>query len=193
MKNNQGFTLVETMVALLILGILGLMASQGLGGAFRVKDTVEVQIKEHEAMIVMMKYLQNDCETMIKNIDEKLPPTYVQGNKYTWLMRHNSSGQTSGWQFVGYTLADNSLKRYATETYGNKEEAARILDSLVKDPDLGLASAQLSYQLSRVLRYSLTAYWHSFTQRSASGLQISIARIGDRSPLSTSCIAEGKL
>ena len=36
MKNNHGFTLIETMVALLILGILGLMASQGLGGAFRV-------------------------------------------------------------------------------------------------------------------------------------------------------------
>ena len=47
MKNHQGFTLIETMVALLILGILGLMASQGLGGAFRVKDSVEAQIKEH--------------------------------------------------------------------------------------------------------------------------------------------------
>ena len=46
MKNNHGFTLIETMVALLILGILGLMASQGLGGAFRVKDSVEGQIKE---------------------------------------------------------------------------------------------------------------------------------------------------
>ena len=77
MKNNQGFTLIETMVALLILGVLGLMASQGLGGAFRVKDTIESQIKAHEAVVVMMKYLQNDCETMVKNIDEKLPPSFI--------------------------------------------------------------------------------------------------------------------
>jgi prepilin-type N-terminal cleavage/methylation domain-containing protein len=57
MKNNQGFTLIETMVALLILGILGLMASQGLGGAFRVKDSVEGQIKDQEAVVVITAYL----------------------------------------------------------------------------------------------------------------------------------------
>ena len=59
MKNNQGFTLIETMVALLILGILGLMASQGLGGAFRVKDSVEGQIKDQDSLVVMLKHLQN--------------------------------------------------------------------------------------------------------------------------------------
>lgn len=193
MKNNQGFTLIETMVALLILGILGLMASQGLGGAFRVKDTVEGQIKDHEAMVIMLKYLQHDCETLVKNTDEKLPSTFVQGNKYTWLMRHSSSAQASGWQFVGYTLESNTLKRYTTAVYGNRQEAARVLDSLSKDPDLGLASAQMSYQLSGVLNYRMTAYWHSFNQRSVSGLQISLSRPGDRAPLSTSCIAEGKL
>jgi prepilin-type N-terminal cleavage/methylation domain-containing protein len=193
MKKNQGFTLIETMVALLVLGILGLMASQGLGSAFRVKDTVEAQIKDHESMVVMIKYLQNDCETMVKNADEKLLPTFIQGNKYTWLMRHSSSVQANGWQFVGYTLEDNTLKRFTTEAYRNKQEATSILESLSKDPDLGLASAQMSYQLTRVVNYNMTAYWHSFTRRSASGLQISLSRIGDRSPLSTTCIVEGKL
>jgi len=193
MKKNQGFTLIETMVALLVLGILGLMASQGLGSAFRVKDTVEGQIKDHESMVVMIKHLQNDCETMVKNADEKLLPTFIQGNKYTWLMRHSSSAQANGWQFVGYTLENNTLKRYTTEAYRNKQEATSILEALSKDPDLGLASAQISYQLARVVNYKMTAYWHSFTRRTASGLQISFSRIGDRSPLSTSCIVEGRL
>ncbi len=193
MKNNQGFTLIETMVALLILGVLGLMASQGLGGAFRVKDTIESQIKAHEAVVVMMKYLQNDCETMVKNIDEKLPPSFIQGNKYTWIMRHYSSFQVSGWQFVGYTLEENVLKRYATQAYSNKQDAARILDALSKDPDLGLASAQLSYQLSGVSQQKITAYWSAYTKRISLGLQISLSLIGNRAPLTSSCIAEGKL
>jgi prepilin-type N-terminal cleavage/methylation domain-containing protein len=193
MKKNQGFTLIETMVALLILGILGLMASQGLGSAFRVKDTVEGQIKDHESMVVMIKHLQNDCETMVKNVDEQLLPTFIQGNKYTWLMRHSKSVQGSGWQFVGYTLEDHTLKRYTTETYRNKQEAAQVLEALSKDPDLGLAAAQMSYQLTRVVNYKITPYWHSFKRRSASGLQISLSRIDDRSPVSASCIAEGKL
>ena len=193
MRNHQGFTLIETMVALLILGILGLMASQGLGGAFRVKDSVEVQIKEHEAIVVMLKHLQNDCEAMVKNTDEKLPPTFIQGNTYTWLMRHYSSVQANGWQFVGYIVEDNALNRYTTPSFSNKQEAAGILAALSTDPDLGLPSAQLSYQLPRVLRQKIEPYWSSYTKRSALGLQISITRLGNRNPLTSSCIAEGKL
>jgi prepilin-type N-terminal cleavage/methylation domain-containing protein len=193
MKNNHGFTLIETMVALLILGILGLMASQGLGGAFRVKDSVEGKIKDHEAVVVMLKHLQSDCEAMVKNADEKLPPTFIQGNTYTWLMRHYSSLQANGWQFVGYTVEDNTLKRYITQPFSNKQEAVVILAALTKDPDLGLASAQLSYQLPRVVRKKIEPYWSSYTKRSAIGLQISLSLVGNRNPLTSSCIAEGKL
>ena len=193
MKNNQGFTLIETMVALLILGILGLMASQGLGGAFRVKDNVEGQIKVQEAIVVMLKHLQNDCEAMVKNADEKLPPTFIQGNTYTWIMRHYSSAQANGWQFVGYTIEDNALKRYVTPPFINKQEAAGMLAALSTDPDLGLASAQLSYQLPQVTRQKIEPYWSSYTKRSAIGLQISLSLAGNRNPLTSSCIAEGKL
>jgi len=193
MKNNHGFTLIETMVALLILGVLGLMATQGLGGAFRVKDSVEEQIKEHEAVVVMLKHFQNDCEAMVKNADEKLQPTFIQGNTYTWLMRHYSSLQANGWQFVGYTVEDNTLKRYTTQPFSNKQEAVAILAALSKDPDLGLASAQLSYQLPRVFRQKIEPYWRSYTKRSAIGLQISLSLVGNRNPLTSSCIAEGKL
>jgi prepilin-type N-terminal cleavage/methylation domain-containing protein len=193
MKSNQGFTLIETMVALLILGILGLMASQGLGGAFRVKDSVERQIKDQDAIVVMLKHLQHDCEALIKNADEKLPPTFVQGNTYTWLMRHYSSVQATGWQFVGYTIEDNALKRYITPPFSNKREAAGVLAALSTDPDLGLPSTQLSYQLPRVIRQNIEPYWSSYTKRSALGLQISLSLIGHRKPLTSSCIAEGKL
>jgi prepilin-type N-terminal cleavage/methylation domain-containing protein len=193
MKNNQGFTLIETMVALLILAILGVMASQGLGGAFRVKDSIEGQIKDREALVVMLKYLQNDCETMIKNTDDKLPPVFIQGNTYTWIMRHYSSVQANGWQFVGYKIEENSLKRYTTPPFSNKQEAVRVLEALSKDPDLGLPSAQLSYQLPRVLRQKIEPYWSSSTKRSALGLQISLSLMGNQTPLTSSCIAEGKL
>jgi prepilin-type N-terminal cleavage/methylation domain-containing protein len=193
MKSNQGFTLIETMVALLILGILGLMASQGLGGAFRVKDSVEGQIKEQDSLVVMLKHLQNDCEAMVKNADEKLPPTFVQGNTFTWLMRHYSSVQANGWQFVGYVIENNTLKRYTTPPFSNKQEAVGMLAALSKDSDLGLASAQLSYQLPQVIRQKIEPYWSSYTKRSAIGLQISLSLVGNRNPLTSSCIAEGKL
>lgn len=193
MRNNQGFTLIETMVALLILGILGVMATQGLGGAFRVKDSIEGQIKDHDAVVVMLKYLQNDCEAMVKNTDEKLPPSFIQGNTYTWIMRHYSSAQVNGWQFVGYSVEENSLKRYTTLPFSNKQDAVRVLEALSKDPDLGLPSTQMSYLLPRVLRQKIEPYWSSSTNRSALGLQISLSLMGNQAPLTSSCIAEGKL
>ena len=193
MRNNHGFTLIETMAALLVLGILGLMASQGLGGAFRVKDGIEGKIKDHEAVMVMLKHFQNDCEKMANNIDEKLPPTFVQGNKYTWMMRHHSSMEANGWQFVGYVLEDHAFKRYTTALFSHQQDALKILETLSKDPDLGLPSTQLSYQLPHVLQQKIEPYWSSSTKRSASGLQISLSLMGNFAPLTSSCIAEGKL
>jgi prepilin-type N-terminal cleavage/methylation domain-containing protein len=193
MKKNQGFTLIETMAALLILGILGVMASQGLDGAFRVKENIEGKIEDQEALVVMLKYLQNDCEAMVKNTDEKLMPIFIQGNKYTWIMRHYSSVQANGWQFVGYTVEENSLKRYTTLPFNNKQDAVRVLEALSKDPDLGLPSTQLSYQLPRVLQQKIEPYWSSDTKRSALGLQISLSLMGNQNPLTSSCIAEGKI
>jgi len=193
MRNNHGFTLIETMAALVVLAILGLMASQGLGGAFRVKDSIEGQIKDHEAVMVMLKYFQQDCESMANNNDGKLPPTFIQGNKYTWILRHYSSVQKSGWQFVGYVLEDHSFKRYTTPLLSIKQNAIIILETLSKDPDLGLPSTQLSYQLPGVLQQKIEPYWSSPTKRSASGLQISLSLKDNRAPLTSSCIAEGKL
>jgi hypothetical protein len=108
-------------------------------------------------------------------------------------MRHYSSVQANGWQFVGYTIEDNTLKRYVTPTFSNKQEAAGVLAALSTDPDLGLPSAQLSYQLPQVIRQKIEPYWSSYTKRSARGLQISLSLVGNQNPLTSSCIAEGKL
>jgi prepilin-type N-terminal cleavage/methylation domain-containing protein len=193
MKRNQGFTLIETMVALIILGLIALMAGQGLSGAFRVKNKVEHEIADHERFIAMMKYLQNDCEAMVKNTDQKLPPTFIQGSKFVWIMRHYSSRQANGWQLVGYTVEANSLKRFVSNTFTSALEAARVLEALSKDPDLGLASAQLTYQLEGVTKQNVQAFWSSYTNKSPVGLNISLSFLGSSIPLTNSCIAEGRL
>jgi hypothetical protein len=108
-------------------------------------------------------------------------------------MRHYSSVQANGWQFIGYTIEDNAFKRYITPPFSNKQETAGMLAALSTDPDLGLPSAQLSYQLPRVIRQKIEPYWSSYTKRSARGLQISLSLVGNQNPLTSSCIAEGKL
>ncbi len=193
MKNNQGFTLIETMVALVILSLVALMASQGLSGAFRVKDKVEQQIIDHESFAVMMKYIQNDCEAMVKNTEQKLPPTFLQGSKFAWIMRHYSSRQANGWQFVGYSVEENSLKRFVSEIYPSAQEAARVLASLSKDPDLGLSPVQLTDQLAGVTKQHIQAFWSSYSNKSPIGLNISFMMRGHGAPLTSSCIVEGKI
>lgn len=193
MKKNQGFTLIETLVALVILGLVALMVSQGLSGAFRVKNTVEQQITDHKSFAVMMKYIQNDCEAMVKNTDQRLPPTFLQGNKFVWIMRHYSSIQANGWQFVGYTVEDNSLKRVVSDIYPSVQEAARVLASLSKDPDLGLTPVQLTHQLDDVTEQTIQAFWSSYSNKSPIGLNISLSMRRHAASLTSSCIADGKL
>jgi prepilin-type N-terminal cleavage/methylation domain-containing protein len=193
MRRNQGFTLIETMVALIILSLIALMASQGLSSAFRIKNKVEHEILNHESFVTMMKYIQNDCEAIVKNSDEKLPPTFVNGNKFVWLMRHYSSREINGWQIVGYTVEKNTLKRFVSDTFSSSQESARLLETLSKDPDLGLSFAQLTYQLDGVTKQNIQAFWGSFSNKSPIGLNISLSLINSEIPLTNSCIVEGRL
>jgi prepilin-type N-terminal cleavage/methylation domain-containing protein len=193
MKNNLGFTLIETMVALVIIGLIALMASQGLSGAFNVKGQVERKIFDHEKMMVMMKYFMNDCEKMLTNMDQKLPPTFIKGNKYNWIIRYNSLRDGNGWQIIGYAIESNSFNRYISKTYSNKQEAVDILEGLSKDPDLGLKSTQISYQIPQVDLQNIDAIWSPISNKSPLGLKLSLTFKGSSSPLKSSCIAEGNL
>ena len=193
MSNENGFTLIETLVALVIFALISIMAGQGLSGAFKVKEQVEGQIKKHEQLIVMMKYLKSDCEMMANNIDERLPPPFIKGNKYAWLVRHYSGSEGNGWQLVGYALENRTLKRYVTEIIPLKQDAAAVYSQVIKDPDLGLASSKVSYQISQVANQDIQAIWSPFSRNIPLGLKISIFMDGIATPLTSSCLAEGLL
>jgi prepilin-type N-terminal cleavage/methylation domain-containing protein len=193
MKNEYGFTLIETLVALVVFALISIMAGQGLSGAFKVKEQGESQIKRHEQLIVMMKYLKSDCEMMLNNIDERFPPPFIKGNKYAWLVRHYSGPEGNGWQLVGYTLENRTLKRYVTDIIPLRQDAATVYTQLIKDPDLGLASSKVSYQIPQVVNQDIQAIWSPLSRNIPLGLKISIFMEGIATPLSSSCLAEGLL
>lgn len=193
MRNEHGFTLMETLVALVVFAFISIMAVQGLSGAFKVKEQVEGQIKKHEQLIVMMKYLKNDCEMMVNNLDERLPPPFIKGNKYVWLVRHYSSPETNGWQLVGYTLENRIFKRYVTEVISLKQDAVAIYSQVIKDPDLGLASSKVAYQISPVANQEIQAIWSPLSRNIPLGLKFSIFLDDMPTPLTSSCLAEGFL
>jgi type II secretory pathway component PulJ len=184
---------METLVALVVFAFISIMAGQGLSGAFKVKEQVESQIKKHEKLIVMMKHLKNDCEMMLNNIDGRFPPPFIKGSKYAWLVRHYSGSEGNGWQLVGYNLENRTFKRYVTEIIPLKQDAAAVYSQVIKDPDLGLASSKVSYQISQVANQDIQAIWSPLSRSIPLGLKISIFLEGIATPLSTSCLAEGLL
>jgi prepilin-type N-terminal cleavage/methylation domain-containing protein len=193
MKNEDGFTLIEILVALVIFALISIMAGQGLSSAFKVKEQVESQIKTQEQLILMMKYLNSDCEMMINNLDERLPPTFTKGNKYAWLIRHYSSPEANGWQLVGYTLENHVFKRYTTDIIPIKQDAAAMYLQVIKDPDLGLANSKLSYQIANISNQDIQVIWSPISRNAPLGLKITITLEGNLAPLSTTCLAEGLL
>jgi prepilin-type N-terminal cleavage/methylation domain-containing protein len=193
MKNQPGFTLIETMIALVILGIIALMAEEGLSGSLRVKEKVEEQISDQDHLMTMVRYLQSDCAAISIMNGEQQPPSFVQGKQFVWLFRHVSSRQDYGWQFVGYKVEDHALKRYVSQTFIGKQEGLLALESLSKDPDQGIQTTSLSYEIEGVENQNFQAIWGDINKKNLQGLQISVTFIGKKAPLTISCSAEGYL
>ena len=57
----KGFTLIEMMIALVIMGIIGLMAWRGLDGLVRGKERLESHANQQRDLHYALTLLDRDC------------------------------------------------------------------------------------------------------------------------------------
>jgi general secretion pathway protein J len=191
---EHGFTLIEVLIGLVILGMIALMAWRGMDTLLRSHTGVLERSAQQKTISDLVEQWTRDCESMISadelgNWQRGLLP-FVQGTQQTWWLRSIQVANRWSWQLVGYGVRDGQLHRLASAPLIDINEAIALWLGVYREPDLLPARA-----LSTLVLPEINAQLWSVQYADATGAASPLSmRVEWRSsqwphPLIRSCLA----
>ena len=150
----QGFTLIEMMVALVIMAIIGLMAWRGLDGLVRGKERLEVHAEQQRDLQYALTLLDRDCLSMV--IDDQVSQPVALGSRSVWWLRNDANNGPPAWQIVGYRSQTDGLYRALSPVFPNKDKALEAWRGLSSAPDAGYSQVDLQLISKQIIRQDTT-------------------------------------
>lgn len=152
---SAGFTIIEMMVALLIMAIIGLMAWRGLDSLVRGKERVEADSAQQRDLHYALTVLDRDCRMMVLQDELGIPPVAL-GNRSVWWVRHVSLTGQPGWQIVGYRVQTAGLARMISPAFTNRDKAIEAWKATLTSPDNGYSPTDNQLLSSEILSQNVT-------------------------------------
>jgi prepilin-type N-terminal cleavage/methylation domain-containing protein len=150
MASDAGFTLIEVMVAMIVMAVVGLMAWRGMDVMLRSKENIETRAKQDAVYFQLVRQFERDCQEMISGTQLTVPQ-YSAGTKNIWWLRRNSETKQSSWLVVGYGITPIGLQRWTSRPLNNQSDALAIWQPLVKDPDLASSDMKITLEIPEII------------------------------------------
>lgn len=106
MRRNAGFTLIEVMVAMLIMAIMGVMAWQGVDGIVRARDSSNTRLERQLRLNTVVEQWEQD----LLSIQDTY---YVDALRFDGATLRLTRRTNNGMQVVAWTVRNNAWLRYA--------------------------------------------------------------------------------
>lgn len=195
LRRNPGFTLIEVMVALVIMAIIGIMAWRGLDGLIRGKERLEAHAIQQRDLQYALTLLDRDCLNMIVN-DEQIPQPVALGSRSVWWLRQMPNKHAPAWEIVGYRQQADGLYRQISPPFLTRDKAIEAWRSLLLMPDSGYSQSDAQLLSTHILRQDVTVLSDAPNKTfPVKGLKVrwylSGNTVGHEQPVTRVCLAGG--
>jgi type II secretory pathway component PulJ len=187
-KQEQGFALVETIVALAIMALVGLMAWRGMDAMIRGRETIDRRANLDANYFQLVRQFERDCQESLRR-DEIAPlfsaastggasssagntpaiSSLAAGAKNIWWIRRYRADNQDAWMIVGYAMAPSGLQRLTSRPLLRRSEAGTLWASISRDPDLISTELLVSVEVPTIVRQAFQVQAAVIGGASASG------------------------
>lgn len=184
-QHDQGFALLEIIVAMVIMAIVGLLAWRGMDAMIRGREVIEQRANENYSYVQLIRQFDRDCQEIISSnelntasgfssasVSNSLPSVAV-GTKNIWWLRHYRADAQDAWLLVGYGLGPSGLKRWTSQPIMRRTLALALWGSILQEPDLLSNDLLVSWQVPNVVRQSFAVQTSALSGGGASGISTS--------------------
>jgi len=148
--SDAGFTLIEVMVAMIVMAVVGLLAWRGMDVMLRSKENIEARTKQDAVYFQLVRQFERDCQEMISGTQLTVPQ-YSAGNKNIWWLRRHSETKQTGWIVVGYGITPIGLQRWISRPLNNQSDALAVWQPLLRDPDLASSEMKITLEIPEMI------------------------------------------
>ena len=189
---EAGFTLIEVMVALVVISVVGLMAWRGMDAMIRGQESIEGRSKQDALYFQLVRQFERDCQEILLSSNLEIP-VYAVGQKNIWWLRRYDQVNEVNWAVVGYGVSENGLRRWISRSLTNKSDALGLWQSVLRDPDLVSSNMKSTLEIPEIILQEASVITNNPSQGSnipqLAGFNIRWGLRNIAFPITRSCLA----
>lgn len=186
---EQGFALIEMIVALVIMALVGLMAWRGMDAMIRGRETIDRRANVDASYFQLVSQFERDCQESLRR-DEIAPlfsaasaggssgpasstsgiSSLAAGAKNIWWVRRYRADNQDAWMIVGYAMSPAGLQRLTSRPLLRRSEAGTLWASMSRDPDLISTELLVSVEVPTIVRQSFQVQTSAISGAGGNGI-----------------------
>lgn len=154
LPRDQGFALIEVLVAMTIMALVGLMAWRGMDALIMGRDVIDRRANQDAVYTQLVNQFERDCQFILRAEVLGSNPLSA-GAKNIWWIRQLQVDNRDAWMIVGYGVTPAGLQRWTSAPLLRRTEAVALWAGVSRDPDLLSSSFRVSLTLPEVIRQTV--------------------------------------
>ena len=165
-RQEEGFALLELIVALVIMALVGLMAWRGMDAMIRGREVIDRRANQDADYSQLVRQFEKDCQSvLVKDELSSLANSQAGGGvnggtfsavasgaKNIWFIRRYRADNVDAWLIAGYGMGPTGLQRWTSKPLLQRADAGALWFSIARDPDLNSSDLLLSLEVPTVVR-----------------------------------------